>query len=178
MCGGAVRGRKHMRQRMSQIFPSCESQRRKKQSNANAAAVRDAEFLPIGKSGSRNAGVGRRAARTDVHVRTAGAEACRNTALTDVKTNQSGNDVENAVKPPTHLYPQRDSVHLTIFNRRQSSNIRLDIERSIKRVILNELAPWLDNLAHKLNEKIVRFVGVLDLYTQQRASVFVQRCFP
>ena len=55
---------------------------------------------------------------------------------------------------------------------------RLNIHRRVKRIVLDEFPARLDHIAHQLGEKLARLVGMLHLYHQQRAGIFVQRGFP
>src|SRR5215469_12031973 len=60
----------------------------------------------------------------------------------------------------------------------KSSYWQLHIQRRVERVVLDEFAPGLDDVAHELGEEVVGLVGVLDLDEQERARVLVERRLP
>src|SRR5678816_2781660 len=56
-----------------------------------------------------------------------------------------------------------------------SSNVEVS---DAERVVLNELAPRLDDVAHEPREYLVGDIGLRDLDPEQRAVGGVQGCFP
>src|SRR5687767_4900578 len=54
----------------------------------------------------------------------------------------------------------------------------LHVDASRQRVVLDELAARLDQVAHQLGEDVVGLVDLLDLHLQQRARIDVQRGLP
>src|SRR3954449_671561 len=58
-------------------------------------------------------------------------------------------------------------------------NTPLDVKIcDAQRIVLDELAPWLDHVAHQAREDFVGHVGLRDLDTKQRAVGRVQCRFP
>src|SRR4051794_2551463 len=50
--------------------------------------------------------------------------------------------------------------------------------RHVQRVLLDELAPWFNHVAHQLDEDVVGVVHLADLHLQQRARLAVERRLP
>src|SRR5712672_440983 len=55
------------------------------------------------------------------------------------------------------------------------SHVQID---DVERIVLDEFAPRLHQLAHQLGEEIVRLVRMLDFHLQQRAGILIQRGLP
>src|SRR5258707_10734325 len=55
------------------------------------------------------------------------------------------------------------------------SHVQID---DVERIVLDEFAPRLHQLAHQLGEEIVRLVRVLNLHLQKRARILVQCGLP
>src|ERR1700761_2864973 len=95
--------------RAAKILPACECQRGDEEPDTNAAAMRDTQFLAIGKAGAGQARIGADALATNVQVRPARSDAGRDTTFADVQPPKTRNDVQNAMKTPSHPCPAKYS---------------------------------------------------------------------